>query len=479
MRTYIGIGGSYSKGRSVDLNSEEKINYYPITASPTAKYPAALVGTPGTGVYSNVTITGCVRNQMVVGDFLYSIVGTKLYRIDMQGSAVEMTGSLYFNSGFVYMEHDGRNLMLLEPGQAGYTLDTQNPANLLSPITDPDFPTASSLTWLDGYFIISKQDSGEIYTSALYDPTSWNLLDYKTAEGDPDDLVRVFKSDLNLWAFGRNTTEVFYNAGGQGMPFVRYGNLLIRGGCGAPASCASGENSLFWLTSDRIVKRATGFDPQIISTPDIDYAISEYTTVNDAQGFYYNQDGHGFYVLTFPAENATWCYDTTTGIWHQRRSYPVVGDGRRRRHRANCYAYFNGRHLVGDYASGDILELSLDLYTDSGNPIKRSWVTQATHNQRKKLFFHRVEVEMESGVGISTGEGHNITPNIMLSFSDDAGRTWRGERFREIGKIGQVRKRSIWNRIGASIDRRFKIEVTDNVKSTILGMFLDISSSRF
>ena len=42
---------------------------------------------------------------------------------------------------------------------------------------------------------------------------------------------------------------------------------------------------------------------------------------SDDGGYTYQQDGHSFYMLTFPTVSKTWCYDTSIGIWHERASF--------------------------------------------------------------------------------------------------------------------------------------------------------------
>jgi hypothetical protein len=56
----------------------------------------------------------------------------------------------------------------------------------------------------------------------------------------------------------------------------------------------------------------------MVSTPAIADAISKYSRIDDAIGFCYQQGAHIFYFLTFPTGNATWCYDLSTQLWHER-----------------------------------------------------------------------------------------------------------------------------------------------------------------
>jgi hypothetical protein len=159
----------------------------------------------------------------------------------------------------------------------------------------------------------------------------------------------------------------------------------------------------------------TGYQSQIISTSQIEYQIQNYSTKSDAIGYAYTQEGHSFYVLTFPTEGKTWCYDITTGIWHTRSSGLTGG-----RHRSNCCIYFAGKNIVGDYVNGNLYELDLDTYTDFGSTIQRRRTAQVVHNNRKRLFHSQLEIEFESGVGSVTGRAQLtavLTGDVVTSIT--------------------------------------------------------------
>lgn len=477
MRHNVPIIGGFSKDKSVNVDAQETINLFPRRISPDAKYPTVLMGTPGTTDFCDLSTSVQIRNMLVVNDYLYAVGGNTLYKINSSGTEAAITGNLSTSAGHVYMAHDGANLMIVDPGVEGYTYDTVAGGNLTA-IADADFPTPSSLTWQDGYFIVTEYNAGKFYISTAYDPTSWDATDYDVAQASPDKLRRVFMDHLNLWLLGEETTEIWYQSGAADFPFDRYGNLLLSYGIGAAASMASGDNAVFWLTDKRQVIRADGFQPMIISNRALESEWFKYTSVSDAKGFCYTSTGgQTFYVLIFPTGNATWCYDVETKLWHQRKSWPLSADGFQYRHRCNCYAYFAGKNLIGDYSNGKIYEWDIDTYDDSSSQtIRRSRITQVTHASRYNMIFHRFEIELEAGVGLASGQGSD--PQVMLSWSDDGGHSWSNEHWKSAGAIGEYTTRVVWNRLGKSRDRRFKISMTDPVKWVILAAYADIEILR-
>jgi len=236
-------------------------------------------------------------------------------------------------------------------------------------ITDEDYPGADQVDFIDGFFVVTQDGEGTFWKSAAYDGTDWTGTDYATAEGDPDNVVAQLVDHREIWLFGSSTTEVWWNEGVNAFPFSRLQNAFIERGCAARFSVAKMDNTVFWLGDDRIVYLASPYNPQRVSTHAIEQAIQGYSTVSDAYAFAYTDEGHKFYVLTFPTEDVTWCYDMATQSWHEREYYErnKVSQELGIRHRANTYSRFNDCHVVGDYKSGILYKFNYSTYTDGGS----------------------------------------------------------------------------------------------------------------
>jgi len=463
------IGGAY-EGKSSNLNAQTCVNLYPVYDNEEGKNVRALYGTPGMKQFCDPSNASPVRNMLKMGDYLYAVVGTSLYRVDSSGNATAMTGSLTTSSGPVWLSNNGTELMIVDPGVEGYILS----GTTLSAISDTDFPTPSSVTFQDGYFIITQDDTDTIWISGLNDGTSWDALDYAAAEDKPDDATVVISDHEQIWVIGEDSTEVYYNSGNADFPFERISGGILECGIYAPNSIAQLDNTLFWLDNFGCVIRIDGFHRSIISTRQIEYQIAQYSTIDDAIGFAYVQEGHSFYVLTFPSVSATWVYDASTGLWHQRSSYPHVSDGSWNRHRANCYEYFAGKHLIGDCENGKIYEWDMDTFSDDGNEIRRERASQSLHGDRRYVFIDKFEVEFEAGTGTAVDDstiGEGADPQAALSWSDDGGHTWSNEHWTDIGVIGSYGTRAVWRRLGRSRNRVFRVLVSDPVKVVMIAAY--------
>jgi hypothetical protein len=465
------VGPAY-ESRSPNVNAQRCVNWYLEAGGPGAKNPIALYGTPGLLEFSDVGGDGMRGMYHVPSKNLFTVSGDKFKEVNRVGVVTER-GTLNSTTGRVSMADNGTQIMIVD-GVDGYiyNLDTE----VFVQITDPDFPGADTVDFIDQYFAVNKPDTGRWYVSALLNGLDWTATDFVTAESSSDNLSAVINADDGtLVSLGRYTSEIWYNAAASGNPFARVAGGIMNWGIDATFSLVKGDETLFWLarnlTGDKIVVRKEGFNARRISTNAIEFAMSEMTTTSDAIAYMYTEQGHTFYVLTFPTGNQTWVYDLSTGVWHERSSYKITGEIR---HRSNAYFFFAGSHMVGDFESGKIYKMNTDFLDDAGDPIKRTRATQHLHNLEKRVSYLSLQVDMQVGVGEGLGQGKD--PRVMLRWSDDGGHTWSNEKWRDIGKIGEFKKRIIWNRLGASRDRIFELSITDPVKAALIGATANIEA---
>jgi len=355
-------------------------------------------------------------------------------------------------------------------------------STLLSQITDADFPGAVTVGYLDGYFVFNPPNSQQIWITALLDGTDIDALDFASAEGSPDGVVGIIIDHREVWVFGTNSVEVWYNAASQDFPLERIQGAFNEIGCAAAYSIAKGDNVIFWLGKDArgngMVYQASGYTGQRISTHAVEWQIQSYGDVSDAVGYTYQQDGHTFYVLTFPSADKTWVYDVSTQAWHERAGF---SNGSFTRHRSNYQVNFNNEILVGDYQNGKIYAFDMTTYSDDSEIQKwlRSWrALPPGENDLKRSTHHSLQLDIQSGVGLNDGQGED--PQARLRWSDDGGHTWSNYHWKPLGRIGEYGKRVIWRRLGMTKklrDRVYEISGTDAVEIKIMGAELIASST--
>ena len=471
MRAKIPFVGQAYKARSTNADSQRAINCYVEMDQASPRAPTVLYGTPGT-VLKLTLPTSPVRNGIHAGSFTWWISGSTVYRVDSAYNYLAL-GTIGTTSGELGIASNGNQILIVD-GLGGWLINVS--LSTLIQITDPQFPSGvSRATYQDGYFIVTGDGTQKFYINENpYDGSNWNGLDFASAEGSPDNTVGVISDHRELWLFGSDSAEIWVNTGNADFPFQRSGNTFIEHGCAAAGTIAKADNTVFWLGSDDrgqgIVWRADGYTPMRISTHAIEYALGTYSTIADAYAFTYQQEGHIFYVLVFPAANKTWVYDCATQVWHER-SWLNPLDGSLNRWRASCHVFANTKHLVGDFQTGKIYALELDVYTDNGDAILRLRSTAAQENTQLNLFYQYLQVDVESGVGTSTGQG--VDPKIMLRYSSDGGHTWSNQKLGLVGKIGQYTRRCKFNRLGYGRNRVWEISMTDPVKFVVLDAVLE------
>lgn len=482
------VGPAYTE-RSPNLSAQTCVNLYPHGAGPGAKAPSALYRTPGLKPFADTGPYG-IRGMHVFAGRLFVVSGDRLAEVGTHGG-VTTVGTLSTAAGPVAMADNGR-VMMLADGTAGYLYHDNDGdgAWTLAPVTDPEFPAgASQLAFLDGYFVFDRAggDPGQFMVSGLYaqnpagppaDPADdFSALDYATAEADPDGLVAIATAAGHLWLLGEATTEVWYHSG-EVFPFSRVGGGRTNRGCAAAGSVAKVGDGLLWLATDRNgrlqVVSTRGFGVEPVSTPAIEYAIDACPRVDDAVGWSYHQEGHTFYLLTLPSAReggatvgVTWAYDLTTGLWHRRAGWDAE-QGRYTRHRAGAYAWFAGRHLVGDHATGKVYQLDPDTHTDDGAPIRWERAAPVIHDDTRRLFFRGLTLDLEAG----TGHAGAPDPRVMLDWSDDGGHTWGRELWRGAGKTGEYGRRVVFRHLGSARHRVFRVAGSDPVPVALLGASL-------
>ena len=465
MRLPVPFAGGSTPAQSVVIDNQEAINWYPSKEDPGAKAPVTMKPTPGLKYLFDAGLGPARSNGIEFMEKLYFISNNKLVEINADMTAGTEVGTLNTSEGRCSMAASPTELLIVD-GTDGYLWD----GTTFSVISDPDFPAATHVTWLDFYFIANDAGTGQFYISNLNDGSAWDALDFATAESSPDDLLAVYATLNELWLFGEKTTEVYYNSGNVDFPFEQIPHGVMNIGIQAPHSIAENEaGELTWLSASRqggydvVAAKLGGF--RVLNDAANGWYLSDISTSSDAYAWIYTQAAHTFYVLTLPTEDATMVYDYREQFWHRRRAY---GKGR---HRAAGHAFFNGKHIVGDYLLSSFYELDLETYDDNGAVIERIRRGQIVHKDRLNLFLSRMEIEFEPGVGLVSGQGSD--PQAMLRYTRN-GKIWSSELWRSIGKIGEYDARCVWGPLGDGRQFQFEIKITDPVKPILVGAYIDL-----
>jgi hypothetical protein len=463
------VGQAY-EARSLNFSAQRCVNLYLEVGMAGSKSPAALFSTPGlTRRLQMPNGATEIRGVLQFEGILWVVSGNTLFSVSTAFVAT-IIGVLATSTGPVSMAKNETQLAVVD-GVAGYYYDF--PSLTFGQITDSEFPTGCRrISYLLNRFLVEAPQSQTMSWSKIGDVRVWDGLDFASADASPDDIVSHIADHQELYVFGETTTQIFVADQGG---FANSPNSSMQQGCAAAFSPASIDNSVMWLGRDDlgqgvIWQTRGGATPVRVSNHGVEYAIAQYERIDDAIAFVYQQEGHLFYVLTFPAAMATWVYDVASQAWHER-AYMVPATGELTRHRANCHAMFNGRHIVGDWQNGRLYELDLNAYTDDGDAILRLRSSPVITQIQKRMVFKAIQIDVQAGTSTSTGQGSD--PVGMLRYSDDSGHTWSNRSTATLGKIGQYWARCRFHRLGSGRNRVFEFSVSDPVPVVIMGAYVD------
>jgi len=390
------VGPAY-KMQSQSISCQNCINWYPQTIEyPNGSRVAALMPTPGlkklfTG---DVAATRCLF--VLSNGALLTVIGKKLYHSKANKLDLKEIG-LISALGTVRIADNGQ-VALIVNGTYTYALDLKKLT--LTRLSGSTIPRSTHVLFLDGRFVVNKANTGQFYWSDLYS-TKVNALSYATAESTPDNITAIVTFNRELWLFGAQSVERYYGTGSSNSPFSRLSGGAMAFGCLAPDSIVSLATGVIWLGvsefgGNQIVMSGGGI-PDRISTHALEEEISSFTKTSDASAYAYQIEGHVFYVISFPSANVTYCFDVSTGLWHQRSF--TNAQGLHERHRSQHHAYFNNMHIVGDYRNGKLYQLDNNTFTDDGELILRERTAQAVITDKKLTRFSKLEIVCETGFG--------------------------------------------------------------------------------
>jgi hypothetical protein len=480
------IGGSYL-ARSRNFDAQRTVNLYPeISGSGNSKSIACLIGTPGMNRISAMAGADGCRGQIKFSSTVaFGVYGGNVFK--MINTAGVISGSFFASitnlSTPVSMASNGIVIMLVT-GPEGYVIDPV--AGTCTLIADPDFHGADVVWFIDGYFVFNWPGTQKYQITDLYS-TAIQPLKFASAEGAPDLLVSLIVINNEILLLGENSTEFHADSGNTDFPFEPIRGAFLEQGCAAKFSVAkmtdgSGVGTALWVTRNEsgqgMVVRNVGYQPKRISDHALELAMQSYSRIDDAISWTYQQEGHNFYMLSFPTAHATWCYDTSTELWHERGYIPaspttgIPTGAPMEEHLGVCHMFFADKNIIGSRRDGSLYEFDLDHYQDDlelglGSAIYR--IRQCPHLSEGDLWqiFDRLWIDMETGVGLAPA-GADQDPQLLVEWSDDGGHTFPNSMLVPIGKIGQYRTRAVARRLGKSRDRVFRVTHATRTKCVFI-----------
>jgi len=179
-------------------------------------------------------------------------------------------------------------------------------------------------------------------------------------------------------------------------------------------------------------------------------------------------------VITFPTAGRTWCLSELLGKngWFELSS--GTDDGI---YQGSSLINVYGKNFVADATNGNLYELDIDAFMNNNEVIQRQRITSSVNGKLlnvpgNRVQMSRLEIIMEKGTGLITGQGEN--PKIIIEISRDGGKSWFKEGFVEVGRLGQTQLRVELFSLIADYDFIFRLTTSDPVAYEIYSAVIDL-----
>lgn len=313
---------------------------------------ASVNGGKGRGIFRSIR-----------GGFLIAVIGASVYRLT-NALAPQLIGPLSTSSGEVQIDENLQGQICIVDGVLAYIYHYSGPGiGTLTPqaLVQSDNATPiipGYVSYHATYFLIASATNST-------DPQNWYVMQRKTdttiglvtalgatipIQTKPDKAIavrRVPGRANHVIVFGAAVCEIWVLVGvlaptGNAIIYQRVSSYSLDNGCVSTSTISASDDVICFLaqneTNSPVIMTTNGAETQSISTDGIDHLMSQIKFPDQSTAFFFREDGHLFYQLTFfnKADNLSLIYDFTT------QQFFHVSDENLNYHPARDVVFFNG-----------------------------------------------------------------------------------------------------------------------------------------
>ena len=441
------------------------------------------------------------------GQFMIAVASSGVFRIS-PANGVTFIGNINSVQGEVFIDENLAQQICIVDGVDAWIYDyedtkTLTKQTLTNSLGQPIIP--NYVCYHNSFFLIASSPNavnaqnwfaatkdGTDSTSIIVDPADNFALQTK-----PDNAIAVKRipgRGNNVIVFGSTVAEIWTQVGGT-QNYSRAQSQNIDSGCVSVATIAASEDFVCWLAQNEnnapAIMVTDGGGAQRISTDGIDYLLQTIQRPDQSTAFFFRQDGHLFYQLTFfnEVDDLSLIYDFNT------KQFFHVSNEDLKFHPARQVVYFNEKSFFVSIRDASLYEMSTNYWgynysTDTTaqpdeiprirvcNTIRRDdnsrfrvgyltfWLEQGVNEFYRPIDSNTVVCNglliMEEGSPfIITEDGDNIlietgvcanvdnfVPRVDLSFSKNGNQSFSNIVSRDLNPSGHYKNRINWYRMG-------------------------------
>lgn len=268
----------------------------------------------------------------IAGNFFIAVVNANVYQVSYI-LGVTFIGQLQSSTGEVFIDENLSQQICIVDGIHAYIYNYSIPPNL----TIQGGDGILGVTLVPNY--VTYHDTFFLFGNGLRNPngTRWYSYEFATATtiSEVSDQTFQIKPDYplavkripgqssNVLVFGTSVCEIHTHIGGTDN-YRRNSSVSIDYGCASVSTIAASGDYIGWLglneSNSPVIMIFSGQKAEAVSTDGIDRLMGNLSRPDLSTAYFFRQDGHLFYVLTFyfmgnnrlPEDNLTLAYDLNT-----------------------------------------------------------------------------------------------------------------------------------------------------------------------
>mgnify|MGYP000709257393 CR=1 FL=1 len=409
--------------------------------------------------------TGRGAFNSIRGGFLIVVISSVVYRID-DNLAPRQIGTIGTTVGDVYIDENLSEQICIVDGKNAYIY---NYGTVPESFT-PQVLMFNSVEVFPSY--VCYHNSFFLFGSA---PTSvnrqnWYAFEYDTPttiklngspfplQTKPDNALAVQRlpgRGNNVVVLGSTVGEIWTQVGGL-ENYRRVQSFNIDYGLVSISTLAASEEYVCWLGKNQnnsaAIMLTDGSSSKRLSTDGIDYVLGQLYYPDQSTAFFYRQDGHLFYQITFynPKDNLSIIYDFNTGLFFN------VSDEKLDYHPARSVVFFNEETYFISLNDASLYKMDTNLWTydyseehaSVGDEIPRIRICKTVRQKNSERFrVGQFTFWIEQGVN-NYHQGNPIIPRVDMSFSTNGNQSFSNIVSRDLNTQGKYQNQLRYQRLG-------------------------------